>query len=126
MSKIKYVALFFTLFIIWVILAADTNTFPPVIRYVYLYPGGDKAGHLILYGILVFLMALAFPRRARLGPISPAWASIILAALITLEEFSQALFPARTFSLIDLSFSFAGVFLGDFLAWLLQKSRVRR
>ena len=116
MSKTKLAALLFTLFILWLIVTADSGIFPPFLQYFYQFPGGDKAGHFILYGILTFLMVLAFPRRQHWGWISLASATIILAVLITLEEFSQSFFPSRTFSMLDLSFSFLGIFTGDWLA----------
>jgi VanZ family protein len=121
MTKSKLIALLFAIFIAWVIYAADTESFPPIIRYVYEFPNGDKAGHLILYGILAFLSALAFPQRKTLGPISLTWSSMVLLVFTTLEEISQMFFPSRTFSLIDLGFSFLGVLLGDWLALFFKK-----
>ena len=44
-------------------------------------------------------------------------ASLLLSALIGLEEWSQALFPARTQSLTDLIASYAGVSLSALLAY---------
>ena len=45
------------------------------------------------------------------------WAGLILALLITVEEISQVFIANRTFSLLDLAFSYAGIFLGAWLAW---------
>ncbi len=45
--------------------------------------------------------------------------NLSLAFFITLEELSQHFFPKRTFSLIDLAFSYAGI---AFFAWLAIKT----
>ena len=122
MSKFKIAAALFTIFIIWVIFTADVGAFPPIIRYVYYYPGGDKAGHFILYGILAFLLALAFRQRTGWKWLPLARVTIILLILVALEEYSQSFFPSRTASLLDLIFSFLGIALGDFLAGRVRKT----
>ena len=112
--------LLFFLLIIAIIIAADADQFPDVIKRLYQFPNGDKAGHFILFGILSFLLnesALTLfpkPNPARLV----LTISLLLAVLIGLEEWSQALFPARTMSLIDLLASYSGVMIAAVLVWL--------
>jgi VanZ family protein len=109
----------FALLIIWIVVAANAGRIPKALERLYDFPGGDKAGHFILFGVLSYLVnrsALAlFPGRvpARLAPV----VSLSLAALIGLEEWSQSLFPARTMSLTDLLASYAGVGLFALLAY---------
>lgn len=111
--------LLFFLLIVAIIIMADADQFPDFIKRLYQFPGGDKAGHFILFGILSFLLnesALTLspkPNPARLA----LTVSLLLAILIGLEEWSQALFPARTMSLTDLLASYSGVTLFALLAY---------
>lgn len=103
----------FVLFIIAIIIGANADVLPLPLERLINFPGGDKAGHFILFGILSFLLnksaLVLLPKRtpARLVLI----VSLLLAILIGLEEWSQSLFPARTMSLSDLFASYAGVFV---------------
>ena len=85
-------------------------------------PHADKAGHFILYGMLILLIDLALfrsplpPSRMRIAVIS----GLILALLIGIEEFSQQKFATRSFSLADLTASYLGVI---FFSWLALKMK---
>jgi len=111
--------LLFSFFIIVIVIVANADQFPDAIRNLYKFPGGDKAGHFILFGILSFLLnksALMFflnRNSARLV----LTVSLLLSILIGLEEWSQSLFPSRTMSSTDLAFSYLGVFVFAFFAY---------
>ena len=111
--------LLFSLFIIVIVLVANADQFPDSIRNLYKFPGGDKAGHFILFGILSYLLnrsaLILIPKRnpARLV----LTVSLLLSILIGLEEWSQSLFPSRTMSMVDLSFSYLGVIFFAFIAY---------
>jgi VanZ family protein len=111
----KVLALLFLFLIILIIVAADLDAIPPFVRDVYRFPNGDKVGHFILYGILGYLLARAFPRRLRLGRFNFPVVILGLLFFVALEEFSQSFF-ARTASFADLAFSFLGIWLGTWLA----------
>ena len=64
--KAKVAALLFFLFLLFVIWSADTGDMPPLFRAMYDFPNGDRVGHVVLYGILSFLLTLAFPRAVQL------------------------------------------------------------
>lgn len=80
------------------------------LRYI---PGGDVTGHLGLYLLLGYTVS-GWARR----PASPVrsrrwvWILIFLGVLVTLEELSQIAIPSRTFSLVDLLASLAGLLVG--------------
>jgi len=109
----------FALFIVAIVIGADVGRFPQPLKYFYDFPGGDKVGHFILFGLLSFLLnrsALSLlPKRypARLV----LTVSLLLSILVGLEEWSQALFPSRTMSLTDLIASYAGVVSFALLAY---------
>lgn len=119
-------ALFFTLFIIGLIITADFDLAARLFGFLYAYPYGDAVAHFFLLGTLSLLVALGFPwGRAVFGPVRPLKTCLVLAALITVEEISQHFLPNRTFSLIDLSANYAGIFLlGEIGAWV-GRSRVK-
>jgi VanZ family protein len=122
---LKILAIIFTIFIIIIILLADTGRLG-FVAPLYDFPYGDKVGHFILFGFLTFLIILTVLRSHRYtNPkrIAVYWA-LFLALLITVEEFSQTYFASRTFDLLDLSFSYLGTAMGLWMAWkLVQKSR---
>jgi len=111
--------LVFALFIIAIIVGANTDSLPFALYRLYRFPGGDKVGHFILFGILSFLLnksaLILLPKWDSARVILTV--SLLLSIVIGLEEWSQSLFPARTMSLIDLVASYAGVSLFALLAY---------
>lgn len=82
-------------------------------------PGGDKTGHFLAVGLVTFVVVLGFApipfRGRRLGA---GRLLLLIAVVITLEEYSQQLFPNRRFSLLDLVYSYAGLMaFGGAAAW---------
>ena len=118
----KWLTILFALFIILMIVSADTGNLG-ILQTVNRIPLGDKAGHFLLYGILTLLIDLTLFRsiplqsRTRAAVIS----GLILALLIGLEEFSQRSFSSRTFSLGDLTASYLGVVFFAGLAVRIKK-----
>lgn len=117
----KWLTILFALFIILIIVLADTDRLG-LLKLVNRVPLGDKAGHFVLYGILALLLNLTFFRSLPLR--SRTWivvvSGLILGLLIGLEEFSQQYFSSRTFSLSDLSASYLGVI---FFSWLAVRTK---
>lgn len=118
-KRLLSATILFSLFIVALVIGADAGQFPQPLKYLYDFPGGDKAGHFILFGLLSFLLnrsALSlFPNRNPTRLILVV--SLFLSILIGLEEWSQSLFPARTMSIIDLAASYLGVFVFAVLAF---------
>jgi polysaccharide biosynthesis protein VpsQ len=116
----KWLTILFALFIILIIVLADTGNLG-IISFVYRIPYADKLGHFILYGILILLVNLTIFRsmpsqgRGRIVLLS----GLGLALLIGLEELSQQNFSNRTFDLVDLSASYLGII---FFSWLAIKT----
>lgn len=120
--KIKILALLFMLFIIFIIIGADNGSLSSALRGIYDFPNGDKIGHVGLYGMLAFLLALAFPRPLQPGRISMPMVILALLIFAALEEYSQQFFSTRTSDLVDLTFSFLGIATGT---WLAMRPKVR-
>ncbi len=121
----KRTAVLFLLFIIGIIILADTGSLPKFIRVIYDFPNGDKLGHFILYGLLNFFLTRAFlsplPNR-RAGRVTLS-VGLILAVFIAIEEFSQKYFASRTFSYLDLLASFLGVIVGGWVAFKIKNPK---
>lgn len=100
-----------------IILFADQGKMPGFIAALYAFPYGDKVGHFMLMGSFSFLanMSLAC-RKVRFSGIQVLIGSLGVAALVTLEELSQVFFASRTYSLVDLGFSLAGIWSFGVLA----------
>src|SRR5688572_22012801 len=100
----KYIATFFTLFILAVIFLANRGQLGPIAR-MYDFPYGDKVGHFVLFGLLSFFLTLTFLRALpnRNPKLVALSMGLVLALLIGAEEYSQKFFEKRTFDLIDLT-----------------------
>jgi len=95
----KYLSALFFIFVIAVIVLADSGSLPHSIRAIYDFPNGDKVGHFILFGLLNFFLTSAFlssqpnPRR-KLAAVSTG---LILALCIAFEEWSHRKFGKSDF-----------------------------
>lgn len=120
----KFIPAIFAAFLLLIVLLADTGHLGPLAG-LYSFPHGDKAGHFILFGMGAFLIVLNVlgSRRFSESRWTPLIAAACLAFLVGLEEWSQRFFSARTSSWADLMFSYAGIALGAWAAWLIHKKR---
>ncbi len=120
------------IFVIAVIALIDSGSLPHSIRAICDFPNGNKVEHFILFGLLEFFITRAFlssipsrrfdtvSERRTVSATARGWVTLlidlILALFIGLEEFSQKFFANRTFDLIDLFASYAGLFVGGWMA----------
>ena len=114
----KYISALFVIVVIAIIILADNGSLPRSIRALYDFPNGDKLGHFIIFGLLTFFITRTF--LSSFPSQSPSWVTLsvglTLALLIAAEEWSQQFFSTRTFDLLDLLASYAGVVTFAFLA----------
>ncbi len=91
--------------------------------FIHTIPYGDKLGHIGLMGLLCLLCNLAItPRRFRFLPAFVTRVTIVLFALITLEELSQAFISTRNCDLLDWLADVLGLALGQGAAILIRRS----
>ncbi len=121
--KYKFLALFSVLLVLGIVFLANTGGLPQSIRALYDFPFGDKLGHLLLMGLLSFAVnfAILAGEESSKSTSLVFRTTLVLVFLVTLEEFSQRYFYRRTFSLMDLFFSYLGIFICAFSAWKLQR-----
>ena len=87
-------------------------------------PFGDKLGHIGLVGTLSLLLNIVLGGRRAPGKFSRIMlGSLVVAIVMTLEECSQAFFPARSLDLLDGIANLAGVAAGECLARLLLRAK---
>lgn len=109
----------FALLIVAIVVDANADVLPRQLKRLADFPGGDKTGHFVLFGILSFLVnKSALMLLSKWNPVRIILiTSLLLSILIGLEEWSQSLFPARTMSLNDLVASLSGVFVFALLVY---------
>lgn len=118
-SLVRKITFLFTLFVLTVILLADTGRLPGVLQFAHTIPYGDKAGHFLIVGVLCFLLSWTalqtFPRNPPGRVVTLV--CLGLALFFGLEEASQGLLRARDASLLDLLADLAGIAVFGWLAW---------
>lgn len=108
----------FLIFILLIITLANLGFGPKLWGFINDIPQGDKIGHFILYGLTV-LSIESFWGFKKLG-----LGTIITIIFVIIEEVSQNFISSRTFSLLDLFWSFAGIAVFEILMILnLLKSK---
>ena len=121
--KLKWLSVFLVFFVIAIAILADLDLLPELFYDLYDFPYGDKLGHFLLMGLVSFVLSwTALASHADPKPASVIWkVSLLVAFFVTLEEFAQRFFPRRTFSLLDLGFSYAGIALAAVLVYRLKR-----
>ena len=105
-----------------VALSAIASTRPQlVLQWTQHLPGRDKTGHFLLMGGFAGVSVIAFAGR-RIGARRIAALAVlaVVTAIVVLEEYVQRWLPFRTFSLVDLASSLAGVACFGALAALVR------
>ena len=101
--------------IVAIIVLADTQHLGFLGR-LYDFPYGDKLGHFLVFGLLSLMVNMAVLERRPGNAKVVLRATLVLAVLIGLEEFSQRWFPSRTSSAWDLMASYLGVATSAWIA----------
>jgi polysaccharide biosynthesis protein VpsQ len=99
----------FLAFLSLVALATDLGRLPTCMQTACSFPGGDKVGHFVLYGILGFLGAKAWPRPLDTGRWTLAAGLVPAAVLASVEELTQIWMPQRSAEVLDLAAGLLGV-----------------
>jgi polysaccharide biosynthesis protein VpsQ len=116
----------FFLFVAGIIVGSNLGLLIGITNWVNDLPFGDKCGHLVLIGILAFLLNHALNgRMVKFGRLKILLGGTIVAVAMTVEEISQIWMPLRTFDLIDLSANYLGITLAG-LPWLKRNAVVDR
>jgi len=122
--KIRLIALIYIIALVAIIFIADLEQYRHLLQPIRGIPYGDKVSHFLLMGLLSFLVNLSFScSRAKILGLYFLKGSLIVAVIVTLEEFSQLFFKYRTFDLVDLLSDYLGIFLFGRIAYFIQRRR---
>jgi VanZ family protein len=122
-----FITLIFVVLLAAIVITADLGKLPVFITILYNFPGGDKAGHFILMGILNLLaIRLVLARNPAGSWRQAALTGLVVTTLAALEEFSQRFFPYRHASWGDFASSLAGIVVFGLIAWLSTNYGQRR
>ncbi len=106
--------------VVELVILADLRLLPAWLAVVYDFPGGDKLGHLLIFGALmaaVDMLPCARGRGCR------TWRAALVMLCVGGEELSQAWFSSRTASALELACSYCGIVVA--LSWR-TRARVSR
>lgn len=125
--KLKWLTALYVLFLVLLVFMVDQKQYQFLFSIVRRTPYADKAGHFLLMGLFSLLLNLSLSaRRVKVENLSLLVGSLVVAFVVTLEEFSQIFVRYRTFDLFDLACDYAGIFLFGQLASYLIKMRLER
>ena len=114
LTRSRIAALAFIAFMITIITLADRGEGSRWWGFIERIPYGDKVGHLGLIGTLSLLCNLAIPPRSyAFLPRFITLTTMVLLALLSLEELAQAFIPTRTCDFFDWLADLAGLALGQ-------------
>lgn len=83
------------------------RSFGPVRFLLVTTPHGDKVGHFVLYGAIVFALAILTRR-----PFPAVTGALVMFAIGVADEFRQLWVGGRNFDLLDIAANFAGIAAG--------------
>ncbi len=123
---IKYITVVFCVVLMGIVLIANLGYAGSVFSFLRNIPGGDKTGHFFLMGMFSFLVNLGLLcKRIRFGNIKILKGSLIVAFIVTVEEFSQIWLQYRGFDLGDLFCDYLGILCFGFIAQQVIKSNFK-
>jgi polysaccharide biosynthesis protein VpsQ len=118
------VTIAFGLFLFAIIILANTGVLHEPLSFMHAIPFSDAVGHFILMGAMALLVNLCLrARRLKLGPVGILLGSIIVAIVVTAEEFSQIFLEHRTFSWLDLGADYLGIFILGRVSLILVRTK---
>ena len=119
-AKIKIITAIYILILAGIIFLADFRGTQYLLNFVGNIPYGDKIGHFGLMGIFSLLINLVLQAKTvQVWKLRYLLGSLIVIAIVTLEEFSQIFIRGRTFDWSDLIFDFLGIVVFGELARLI-------
>ncbi len=99
-------------FTIWLIHEANIGRDNALFKLVRATPYGDKIGHILLAGILTLIANYFLKNRVwRVARVPLPVGSLIVVAILALEEASQYYLPTRSLDIIDALANLAGIAL---------------
>lgn len=122
-ARIKITALIYIFILAGIIVLADTNG-TSYFSFLQYLPFGDKIGHFCLMGMFSLVVNLTLKARTfQFWKLSCLLGSVIVFAIVFIEEFSQIFVRRRSFDLTDLLADAAGIYIFGELARFVWKKK---
>lgn len=126
-ARIKILAIVYFLILAGIVVLADLRETQFLFKPIRKLPYGDKISHFLLMGFFSFLVNLALKAKTiRLWRINLLLGTLIVLAVVTIEEFSQKFIRGRSFDPVDLVADFAGIILFGELARVICRKFLRK
>lgn len=111
-AKIKIIAAIYIFILAGIVVLANVRETQFLFGFMRRLPYGDKIGHFCLMGIFSFVINLALQARTvAVWKLNYLLGSLIVLAVVTVEEFSQLFIRGRSFDTGDLLADAAGILL---------------
>ncbi|HEX8249461.1 MAG TPA: VanZ family protein [Pyrinomonadaceae bacterium] len=111
-ARIKILAALYILVLAGIVVLADIKETQYLFRPLRRLPYGDKIGHFLLMGMFSLVVNLILKARTiRVWKLSYLLGSLIVLAIVTMEEFSQIFVRGRSFDVTDLVADWAGIII---------------
>lgn len=124
--RIKILAALYILVLAGIVVLADVKETQYLFRPVRRLPYGDKIGHFLLMGMFSLVVNLILKARSvRVWKLSYLFGSLIVLAIVTIEEFSQIFIRGRSFDVADLAADWAGIIIFGEMARLACRKSLR-
>jgi hypothetical protein len=125
MKNIKRITILYILLILLIIAFANQGEYIDILRnLVGAIPYGDKWGHFFLMGLLAFFVNLLMQcEKFKVSKFSFLKGSVLVFAIVTLEETSQIFIENRSFDWRDLAFDYMGIWVFGQLARYLTRPK---
>jgi len=111
-AGIKILCTVYIFILAGIVVLADIRETQFLFNFIRRLPFGDKVGHFFLMGMFSFVVNLALSARTTgVWKLRYMLGSVIVLAIVTVEEFSQIFVRGRTFDAGDLAADAAGILL---------------
>jgi polysaccharide biosynthesis protein VpsQ len=111
-ARIKIFAVIYIFILAGIVVLADVREPQFLFRFIRSLPYGDKLGHFFLMGLFSLLVNLALgAKTVCVWKLNYLLGSLIVLALVSIEEFSQLYIRGRSFDAGDLLADAVGIFI---------------
>ena len=127
-ARIKILTIVYFFILADIIFLANRKGTRYLLGFVKIVPYGDKIGHFVLMGVLSFLANLMLSARSfQIWKFRYLLGSLVVLAIVTLDEISQIFIRGRSFDLTDLTADYSGIFLfGELARFIYEKGKMRK
>ena len=116
----------FFIFICWIIIQADLGAYNPLIVLTKKVPFGDKLGHFLLYGTLVFLVNIASGlHMLKIKGYKILTGALLVMSFAIIEEFTQITLRTRNFEVLDIICDVLGIIVFSILSIYFYRSKAK-